>query len=65
MTNQDAQANTNKYKATDAEYMKALYASPRSEQECLRLAKELVQISRGTALEARDNYRVARHQRKV
>ena len=65
MLNSQAQQNTDRYNAKDAEYMKALYESPRDEQKCLRLARELAEMSKGTALEDRNKTRVERHQRRI
>lgn len=53
------------YDAKQAEYMTALYASPRDEQKCLELARELLELAQGTDLEARQQNVVARHQRKL
>jgi len=53
------------YNAKDAEYMKALYENPRDEKKCLKLAQELLELSKGTRLESKDRGRIERHERRI
>lgn len=48
-----------------AEYLKALYESPRDEAKCLRLAERLYEIAKGTRLEARQKQVAERHKKRV
>lgn len=56
------QAAQAQFNTLDSAYTKALYANPRDEAECLRLAQELLLLCTGTRLERSAVTRVQRHQ---
>lgn len=64
MTSQEKAAQA-KYDELHKEYLAAAYASPRDEQKCLELAQQLLELTRGTRLEQRQQSVVERHLRKI
>ena len=64
MTTQELQKRQQEFDAKQPEYVKALYATPRDEKLCHKLAVELLEIAKGTPLQGRQERVVARHEGK-
>jgi len=47
--------------ALEAQYKAALYATPRNDAQCLRLAQAMLELCKGTRLEQSATMRVKRH----